>query len=267
MGCCFLGCKSNNENRQKQLTILSFNLRYDNSEDGTNAWTFRKEACVKMIKDVNPSIFGIQEGLKHQVDFLSNNLQQYERVGVARDDGDTLGEYCAVFFLKDRFELIESGNFWLSETPTKPSLGWDAACKRIVTWAKLYDSLTMKYVFFFNTHFDHVGMVARKNSVHLLMHEINSLVGKNARVFITGDFNDNVKSPIFIPLLNHYFNARQKAEETDSYATFNNWNKSEGEQIDYIFYRGEEIVKYKTIIDDYGVPYLSDHYPIMAIFK
>lgn len=170
-----LGCEINEISDYKgdfNLSIMSFNLRYDEPADGENQWTKRKESCVKMITNIQPSIFGIQEGLYNQVSYLAENLHNYKYVGVGRDDGHSSGEFAAIFFDTNHFELLENNHFWLSETPETPSLGWDANNIRIVTWAKLKDILNNTVIYVFNTHFDHKGETAQQKSSELLNKKI-----------------------------------------------------------------------------------------------
>lgn len=248
------------------IDVISFNIRYDNWNDGANRWDNRKEACVRLLKAREVSVFGIQEGLYHQVDYLANNLPDYDYVGVGRDDGQTDGEYCAVFYLKNNFELLNSSTFWLSETPEMPSLGWDANIKRIVTWVHLKEKQTDKEIYVFNTHFDHKGAQARKHSARLLAQKISEITSSNETVFITGDFNAILIDPIFAPILKHHFNAKAHAYITENVGSLNAWGAWSA-NIDFIFYRNADVYAYDVVNEDFGVPYVSDHYPIMAKFK
>lgn len=250
------------------VSIMSFNLRYDTTEDGENQWSNRKEACIKMLNKTKPSVFGIQEGLQNQVAFLDENLPQYAYVGVARDDGHSSGEYNAVFYDKEKFELLASETFWLSETPDTPSLGWDGDCRRIVTWAHLKDIKNNKTIYIFNTHFDHKGKTAREESGKLLVKKIKEIVTDDTPVFITGDFNALIRNPIFNPITKDYFSARRFAQRTDNNKSFNffgRWYLSRN--IDFVFYKNAYALSFRTVIEDYGVPYISDHYPIISHFK
>ena len=126
------------------IRVMSFNIRYNNPDDGIHAWDNRKENVVKLIRHYNPDVLGLQEALSGQISYLNDQLPDYHWIGVGRDDGETAGEYSPVFCKKDRFELIKSDYFWLSDTPEQPgSMGWDAACPRIVTWLQLYDKNTI----------------------------------------------------------------------------------------------------------------------------
>ena len=189
------GCSDNKDN----LTIkyISYNIRYGTADDGDNAWDIRKPATKEMISIEQPDVFGLQEALVGQLEYIDSNFPQYSRVGVGRDDGKEEGEFMAVYYRNDKFKLLDNGNFWLSETPDECSMGWDAACRRIVTWAKLKDKETGKVFYAFNTHLDHVGEVAREQSILLITKKIEEIVKKDkAPVFLSGDFNSNVSSPI-----------------------------------------------------------------------
>ncbi|MCQ2185146.1 MAG: endonuclease/exonuclease/phosphatase family protein [Bacteroidales bacterium] len=175
------------------LTVVTSNVRYDNEDDGPNRWNNRKDALVAEILSVDPDIIGTQECLYHQRKYMQEELKGYETVGVAREDGKEKGEYSAIFYKADRFTAIECGNFWLSETPDVPSLGWDAACVRIASWAFLEEKATGKRFFFVNTHLDHVGMVARREGVNLLCKKAKE-IGGDCPMVITGDFNAEKES-------------------------------------------------------------------------
>jgi endonuclease/exonuclease/phosphatase family metal-dependent hydrolase len=248
------------------ISVMSFNLRYDEVKDGENNWEKRKEACVKMWKDKDPDLVGIQEGMENQVEYLTKHLPNYAWVG-EKNQGGYYGEYKAIFYNKNRFDLLKQETFWLSETPEYPSYGWDASNIRCVTWVKLSDRENKgKIVYFFNTHLDHKGQTSRVESVKLLMSKMKDIVeDKKAPVFITGDFNTLIRNEALEPLLQEYFSAQRFAPYTDSknsYNAFGRWYISRN--IDFIFYKNAKALAYKTIKEDYGVPFISDHYPIIS---
>ena len=259
----FASCKSGSDTIQ----VLSYNIRLSIVDDGDNHWNLRKKASIDMINHLQPDIIGLQEPVNEQIAYLLEHLPQYNRVGVARDDGDTLGEFSAVFYLKDRYDLVDEGTFWLSTTPDVPSFGWDAACKRVVTWGRLQDKKTGTESYVFNTHFDHVGKVARLESGRLLAEKIQEISKESARVFLTGDFNAPIDNPLYEPLKALLLDAREEAPVSDSLTTYHAWGTYDGPPIDHIFYRGAKIVSFRTITESYGVPYVSDHYPILAVFE
>lgn len=259
----------------RPLKIMSFNIRYDNPRDGTNAWSNRKEMAAKTISFHDVDIVGLQEVLIHQLQDLAGLLPKYAWIGVGRDDGIKKGEYAPVFYLKDRLQLLESGHFWLSETPEKAgSMGWDAACTRIVTWGNFSDPQTNRDFFFFNTHFDHIGVIAREKSAQLLLKRIESIAG-NGPVIVTGDFNclDEEKPYLF---LTSGLDGAAGLEDTHAISqnghyggtqTFNGFrdDKQAGRIIDFIFVRHTGPVSNHGIIADrWDGRFASDHYPVCA---
>lgn len=246
---------------------MSFNIRLGSANDGDNSWPNRREAVVKMIEDVSPGIIGLQEAMTMQNEYLAQQLPRYTQVGVGRDDGVRKGEFMLVMFDSERYDLLDSGNFWLSETPAEVSCGWDGACNRMVTWVKLAEKSSGKEFFFFDTHLDHRGETARKEGVKLLVGKIDEIAGRGT-VFVTGDFNATPTDEVMQPMFAQFASARDKAPVTDKKGTFNGWGSAPNSLIiDYIFSRNAEPLTYRTITDDFGVPYLSDHYPIMADFE
>ena len=260
------GC--GNSQKDVEIKYVSYNIRNSRANDGDNAWDIRKSATKEMIEREQPDIFGLQEAYIEQLQYIDNNFPNYSRVGVGRDDGKEEGEFMAVYYRNDKFKLLDSGDFWLSETPDECSMGWDAACRRIVTWAKLKDIESKKVFYAFNTHLDHVGEVAREQSILLIVNKIDKIVKKDkAPVFLSGDFNSNVSSPIFDPLKNIMKDSRAILPESEWIPTYNNYANGNDAMIDYIFYKNAEVLDFKTLNGDYGKPYISDHYPVMARFK
>ena len=250
------------------MTWVLCRLIYDEPTDGENQRTNRKEAVVDMFKETQANIISIQEGLHHQLNYLDENLSNYKYVGVGRDDGHSSGEYAAIFYKTDCFELLKSGNFWLSETPQTPSLGWDANNIRIVTWLKLKDLERNKTIYVFNTHFDHIGKIAQEKSSQLLIRKIDELTEKDAPIFITGDFNMLIGNSSLSAITRNFFSAQRfanKSDDTKSHNAFGRWYLNRN--IDFIFYKNASALSYKTIVKNYGVPYISDHYPIISHFN
>lgn len=292
-------------NNEVPVKLMSFNIRMSGMPDvdGDNAWPNRKEAVAEMIKGENPDVIGVQEMLPDQQEYLRKALLAYDMVGVGREDGANEGECMGIFFKKSMFTLMKSGTFWLSQTPDEPSLGWDAACRRTVTYVQLKHKASGKTFFYFNTHLDHVGLIARQESVKLICEKIRELVPDTNGVFILGgDMNSPLSQSIFNPLIGERLknssggtsdafmtmksskgmmpmegkgertpslmkSARNAAWERDNMFTYNGFGKDKASQIDHIFtsQRVESLV-FKTVVDRYGVPYLSDHYPITLVF-
>jgi len=180
-------CVSQNCAR-KTIRVLTFNIRVNVESDSLNAWPFRKDIAASMIRFHHADIVGVQEALIDQVRDLAERLPQYNWLGVGRDDGREAGEFMVIYYLEERFRVLKHGTFWLSEHPDIPGLGWDAACNRIVTWSQFVDGTSGKTFYLFNTHFDHVGKIARAESARLLLKYIKEIAG-NPHVIVTGDFN------------------------------------------------------------------------------
>lgn len=252
----------------RNIKVMSFNIRLSPNAafDGENSWNNRKESVIKMIQNEKPDIFGVQEAIYHQAKYLEEHLPEYTKYGVDREGGLEKGEAeaCAAFFLKSKYNLIEKGTFWLSETPDSPSKGWDAACFRVVTWTHLRQKGSGgKDIYFMNTHFDHIGVTARMESGKLIVSKIEEIVPDDAILILTGDFNSQVNDPALVPLVEHLKYARTSSHITDSIPTYNAWGKGTSEGIiDHIFYKGLTPLVYRTVKDDYGIPYLSDHYAV-----
>lgn len=264
------GCSKVSETK---LNIMTFNVRYDNPEDGSQNWKFRKDNAAKAIRLHDVDIVGMQEVLKNQLNDLIERLPGYAYVGVAREDGKEEGEYAPIFYLKDKFEYIDGGTFWLSETPDKPSIGWDACCNRISTWGIFRElSSGMEFVVF-NTHFDHVGKIARINSAHLLLEKVKELANGRT-VVITGDFNATPNSETIQAMTENngqrtLLNSSQEAQLTyGPQWTFHDFGKVpplECETIDYVFVGQEvKVLKYAVLSEDINEVYLSDHCPILV---
>ena len=252
----------------QDLTLMTYNIRYATVNDGDNQWENRKDDLSQQIRFYSPDIFGIQEGLNFQVVFLEDNLSEYNYVGVGRDDGQEKGEYCAVFYKKEKFQLLAQRTFWLSESPDKVSKGWDAAYERISTYALLKDKSTGKSFWVFNTHFDHIGKVARENSVKLIVEKIHQINKDHLPVFILGDFNLNEKSEPIRYMTEYFDDSRQLSIEKPfgPFGTFTGFEFHEPVQdrIDYIFCSKENVrvKKYAVLTDSKASRYPSDHFPV-----
>lgn len=254
------------------LRLMTYNIRLDTPNDGPNQWGKRSHKVFALLSKYAPDILGTQEALPNQVKDFSEGLPAYNYVGVGRDDGNSAGEFCAVFYQKDRFEAMRHGTFWLSKNPEKPgSKDWDAAITRICTWVKLREKATRQVIFVFNTHFDHIGQTARLNSALLLRKKIKEICRKTPFVLM-GDFNCQPDEPPYFNILN----AGRKdvydscTEVGNKACTFRGFAlKSEiCNRIDYIFLHQ----KFKTLScsvpdDNDGENYPSDHLPVMAVVK
>ncbi|HYG03381.1 MAG TPA: endonuclease/exonuclease/phosphatase family protein [Chryseosolibacter sp.] len=243
---------------------MTYNIRYDNPEDGPNAWSIRKAKVFDIIKENDPDILGVQEALYHQVKELTAARDNMQYVGVGRDDGRINGEFSPIIFKKERFDLQEQGTFWLSETPDIPgSIGWDAQITRVATWALLIDKETARKILAVNTHFDHVGEQARQKSAELIKEKIVAL-DFEVPVIITGDFNfTREENPYFLLTDGMTVELIDPAPEiTGTYCTFE--VGTECKAIDYIFVTNEwNADGYTVIQDNDGTYFPSDHLPVM----
>ena len=255
-------------NRTSEIKVMSYNIRLSSGTieaDSIYHWEHRKQASLELMHQEQPTVFGLQEACPDQMDYMVENLPEYGYIGVGRDDGKRKGEFMSIFYKKDEVELIDGGTFWLSQTPDQVTKGWDAACFRTCTWTILKKKDTGKKFVYLNTHLDHKGQEARKESIKLIVAKAEELTGGKLPVFITADFNSPTTNEIFKPIQEAMLDARVEAPVTDERGTLNCWGTTPpGVVIDHIFFRGAEAQKFEVLRDkDYGAPYVSDHYPVM----
>ncbi len=239
-----------------ELKVGSYNIRYDNNGDREkgNGWEHRLPVVVSIIQWEDVDVLGLQEVLVHQLKGLREGLSDYGSFGVGRDDGLEKGEFAPIFFKKNKFELLDSGVFWLSENPDKPSKGWDAALPRICTWVHLKERNTAKDFWFFNLHMDHVGIKAREESSHLVLRKMKELAGEKS-VFLTGDFNVDQNNAIYQILQgsgyvkDSYEVAKVKHAWTGTFNAFDNdlWTAS---RIDHIFVSNDVTVSNYAVLTE-----------------
>ena len=248
----------------ENLKVMSYNIRLGSGKDGTNSWALRYTATEEMLKDQKPDVFGVQEALDYQVHYIED-MCGYESVGVGREDGKKEGEHMSIFWNKKTVSMLKWGTFWLSETPQKPSKGWDAACFRTATWALMKDKKTGKKFYFVNTHLDHEGKEAQKNGLKLIVEKIAEMNPEGLPMVLTGDFNIEPSNPALADLDARMQSTRKIAEKTDDHATYNGWGKS-STMIDYIYVSGfSSCPEYQTVTKRYADrKFISDHYPICA---
>ncbi|HEX5024504.1 MAG TPA: endonuclease/exonuclease/phosphatase family protein [Agriterribacter sp.] len=253
--------------KNRPITIATYNIRYNNPDDGLDAWSNRKENVKALIRFHEFDIFGTQEGLIDQLNGISE-LSEYARTGHGRDDGKEAGEHSAIFYKKDRFTLLDSGDFWLSETPDKPGKGWDATCcNRICSWGKFKDLATKKEFFFFCVHFDHQGVVARQESGKLMVKKIQE-IAKGASAICVGDFNSTPETSQILAMQT-ILGDSYKVTETPAYGPVGTFNSFQFDapmknRIDYIFVsKGVKVLKYGVLTDAKDQHYPSDHQPVM----
>jgi endonuclease/exonuclease/phosphatase family metal-dependent hydrolase len=252
------------------FTVATYNLRYDNRGDSGNLWVNRAPVQANLIRFHDFDVVGIQEGLINQLEDLSKALPQYTRYGIGRDDGKASGEHSAIYFKKDKFKLLNSGDFWLSQTPDKPGKGWDATCcNRICSWVQLQDIASKKKFYFFNVHFDHQGVIARIESAKLMIEKIKAIAGNNPVVF-TGDLNGGRNSDCYKYIANAGIikdSHELAAFPYENNASFNSFRTPRGmEVIDHIFVTKQfKVKKWGILTDTYFGKYPSDHFPVMAV--
>ena len=245
------------------MKIMSFNVLCG----GPQGWPCRSPLVIRTIYREDPDLLGVQEAHHGWMMALSSCLPDYDWVGIGRDDGKEAGEYSAVFYKKDKFELIDSGNFWLSETPDKPGLGWDARCIRICSWAKLREKETGKEFVHLNTHLDHIGEIAMQKGAELVASR-GIEIGAGSPAFFTGDFNVTPDSaPCKAVLDSGFRDCRDIAAVTDKGPTFHDFERPgfAGSVIDYVFAKGDvKVNSFRVIRDTVDGLLPSDHYPVVA---
>ena len=261
------GCTSTPQ--ENEVRVISYNIRYLNNKDGDNSWDFRKQASINMVNDERPTVFGLQEAVKAQVDFLAENLPNYAHYGVGRDDGKEKGEFMAIFYDTEEVELLDKGTFWLSATPETPSKGWDGQCFRTCTWTIFKCKATGDKFAFFNTHLDHRGKEAQREGLKTIVKMIQEKVSADIPVFLSGDFNTRTDNPIYEPLKAIMTDSRELAAETDHRGTYTGFRVRENPVVvDHIFVRGAEVDKFQVLCDkNYGAEYISDHYPVLSVVR
>lgn len=254
----------------QNLNIMTYNIRLDTQSDGDNRWDLRKNELLKQITSNKLDVIGIQEGLPNQVFYIDSILVKYSYVGVGRDDGKNKGEFSAIFFNKNKYKLLIENTFWLSETPNNPSLGWDAAFPRVCTYALLSDNKTNKSFWVFNTHYDHIGVIARKESSKLILQKIKELNTENLPVILMGDFNLTEENDA-IQYINAFLKDSKlisKKKVIDTLGTFNGFDifKESENRIDYIFIseKSIKVKKYKVLREKYKNKFPSDHFPVLV---
>lgn len=255
------------QTRDYDLKVMSYNIRLGTAKDGTNSWEYRYPATALMLQDQKPDVFGVQEAFDFQIKFIEENFKDYDCVGVGRDNGKSEGEHMSIFWNKKNVKMLKWGTFWLSETPEKPSKGWDAKCKRTATWALMKDKKTGKHFYYVNTHLDHRGSEARRQGLNLIVSRIDEINPKGYPMVLTGDFNMKPDDAALAGLEQRMQSARKIAPKTDNHATLNLWGKGKADMvIDYIYVSGfSACPEYHTITEKYGTwKYVSDHYPIYA---
>lgn len=267
------GCSGGSE--KNSIKVMTLNLRYNNLQDSINAWPNRANQVCDFLISEKPDIVGMQEVLWNQYEVLDSVLSDYASAAVGRDDGVRGGEMNPVFFRKERFDMVRTITFWLSDTPEVPgSKGWGASLPRIVTWMELVDKKTHSHFFNFNTHFAHDSDTARVMSAEILMRCVDSIAHGDPFI-ITGDFNMLPSSEGYsiltgpdesVPLLKDTYFITEKGPSGPDY-TFNGFSDKPGKgRVDYIFVRnGMKVLNHRTAVKKENGVYISDHWPVVAV--
>jgi endonuclease/exonuclease/phosphatase family metal-dependent hydrolase len=256
----------------QSFEVMTLNIRLDLASDGPNAWDERKADMAFFVSSRHPDFFCLQEGLIQQLRYLDGQMPAYRRIGVGRDDGADKGEFSAVYFDTSRFALVRQTTFWLSDTSDTVSVGWDAALPRVCTYGLFRDKTSGKLVHLFNTHFDHVGVVAREKSAILILDRIAEWTTDDERVILTGDLNCDPQSRPVAILRDRLIDGADIAPYglVGPAGTWNGFdpNVTPDHRIDYIFVRNLDVVTYRHLDDrrKNGL-WISDHLPVRATLK
>jgi len=252
----------------QNLKMMTYNIRWDNPDDGENWWPNRKEYFTSQIQFYSPDIFGVQEATPNQVTDIASAFRDYNKFGIGREEKGE-GEACTIYYKKDRFQVDKINTFWLSENPSVVSRGWDAACNRVCTSALFKDVKTKKFFWVFNVHLDHVGNEARIKGVQLVLSKIKEFNTKNYPVFLMGDFNSEPETPQITEIKKVMDDTKDVSIEKPfgPSGTFNDFkhNQSVTLLLDYIFISknsGLKVQKHAVLSDSKDLKYPSDHLPV-----
>lgn len=262
------GCQSS-----ARFSVMTYNLRLDIAVDGDNAWTHRKDLLVGQLLTVRPDIFGVQEARPNQMKYIGQAMENYGFIGHGRDGGNK-GEYSAIFYNRTVFSVEMYNTFWLSDTPTEKSMGWDAAFPRICTYGLFTNIKTGKKIWVVNTHLDHMGIQAREKGMALILAKINTLNSHGFPVILMGDFNAEPDDTLIRELSVQMLDAKSISKNTPlgPNATFNAFQPIEEatRRIDYIMLSptsGFTVKNYVTVYEENAPQYPSDHFPVVAYLK
>ena len=254
---------------QIKAVVMTYNIRLNVKSDAENWWEYRKDKVAALMNYYEADFIGTQEVQHEQLEYLLKTLPHYSSIGVGRDDGKTAGEYSCIFYNNKKYKPVQQSTFWLSQTPEKVSMGWNAVCNRVCTYGLFEHIKTRKKVWVFNTHFDHIGDTARIESAKLIIQRIKQVTSlQNYPVIFTGDFNSQ-PSDAPVQLISGYLNNARMKSETKPYGPADTWNgfnfnESPKGWIDYLFVSGSvNVMKYAVITDSYDRKYPSDHFPVL----
>jgi endonuclease/exonuclease/phosphatase family metal-dependent hydrolase len=267
-----LGACAVSAREPETLRVMSFNVRYGTAPDGENRWELRDDLVVQAIRDFDPAVVGVQEALRFQLNELGEALPAFHEIGVGRRDGREAGEYAAILYDRDRFEVVEQGTFWFSDTPAVPgSMSWGNRITRICTWGRFRERTTRNSFYVFNVHWDHESQPSRERSGELLRARIEARSHPGDPVIVTGDFNAGESNPAIRPLhaagLVDTF--RVLHPEVEEVGTFNGFNGDRAqEKIDGIWVTpGWQVIHAEIDRTIHGGRYPSDHFPVTAVLR
>jgi endonuclease/exonuclease/phosphatase family metal-dependent hydrolase len=268
---------------EPNIVVMTFNIRYGTANDGEDSWEKRKGMVFDVLRLHDPDLVGLQEALRFQIDEIRSALPQYAETGVGRDDGKTGGEYSAILYRRDRFDVNESGTFWLSDTPEVcGSITWGNACTRICTWGRFIRRGSGEALYLFNTHLDHISQYSRDRSVILLAQRVRDREHPDP-VIVTGDLNAGEDNPAVqyiegrrrlqaakngldinpMPLVDTFRSLHPDINDVGTYHAFH--GKRTGDKIDYIFAQpGARVLRAEILHDATKTHFPSDHFPVMA---
>jgi endonuclease/exonuclease/phosphatase family metal-dependent hydrolase len=260
---------------QAPLRTMTFNIRYGTADDGAHSWPHRRAHVIDVIRDHAPHVLGVQEALRDQLDELRAALPRHREIGVGRDDGRTAGEYSALYVDSARFDVIDQGTFWFSDTPTVAgSMTWGNRIPRICTWARLVDLATRDTLRVYNLHWDHESQPSRQRAASQLLERLTSDGAATDRVFVLGDFNADEENPAYRSLVTHARLALRDAfrathRDAGVVGTFNAFRgDSTGGMIDHVLAGpGWQVVAAGIDRRKYGALWPSDHFPVWAILQ
>jgi endonuclease/exonuclease/phosphatase family metal-dependent hydrolase len=253
----------------QNLKIMTYNIRLDVASDGENAWPNRKDFFTSQIQFYSPDIFGVQEAMPNQVADIASALPKYNKFGIGREMEEK-GEACTIYYKKERFQLQESNTFWLSETPTVVSRGWDAACNRVCTYGLFKDKNSKTTFWVFNVHLDHMGNEARVKGIQLILSKMKEINTRKYPVFLMGDLNSEPDTRQIAEIKKEMDDTREVSKEKPfgPSGTFNGFKHDQPVTllIDYIFVSknsGLKIKKHAVLSDSKDLKYPSDHLPVL----
>lgn len=253
--------------KSQQLDVMTYNIRLDIASDKENAWPHRKEFLSSQVLFLEPDILGVQEALPNQVDDLKETLTDYKFIGVGREGGHK-GEYSGIYYNSNKVEVEDEDTFWLSTTPEKVSMGWDAACERVCTYGLFTIKESQQKIWVFNTHLDHIGETARKEGINLILNKIKAVNTKKIPVLVMGDFNVEPNSEVITTLKTQLADSREKAVIVyGPEGTFNAFQYHEPvtKRIDYIMISENiNVEKYATLSSAIDFRFPSDHFPVIV---